>query len=205
MIKLEKKEVVSLINLEERMKKMKKNIWESFFSSILLIIFAFILLFKKEDILGTIVIIVGFIGIILSGFHLLNYFRMDKDLRVYSNDIFQSIVFFFFGGIAILKNLVLADMLTYVLGAYFIYKNANRFQNCISFAEIQKKNFWNYLSLVSVVGILLGILIILNPFADKFSISLVIAYGVLITEVMNLFQNVAFLIGVNKINESKES
>lgn len=192
-----------MITLEERTKKMKKQIWESFFSSILLIVFALILLFKSEDIVSNIILGLGLLSIFLAGIHFIQYLRMEKEFRVYSNDILESVVLLLLGIIALCKNTVLADMVTYVLGAYLIYKNAYRIQICFHLSEIQKEVTWKYFSLVSVFGVIMGAFIILNPLEGKLAISSVIAYSIFISEILNILQNVALLIGLGKKNETK--
>jgi len=187
-----------MISMEERRAKIKKNVWESFISSILFIIFALVLLLKEEDIISTLVLIVGFFGLVLGSIHLLMYYRMEKPLRVYSNDVFGGLVMILFGGIAILKNEILANMLTYVIGAYLIYKNANRLQMILHLDE-ENTSYWKYLAGLSIGCIFLGCLIVLNPF-ETIAISVIIAVCVIASEVINLIQNVCILIGLGRKN-----
>lgn len=189
-----------MINFEE---KMKKNIWWSFFVAIFLILFALILLLKADDIISTVILVVGFLGIFLGGLHFIQYLRMEKSLRIFSNDLAEGVILLFFGGIALLKNVVLADIVTYLIGAYLIYSNALRIQICFYLGDKKEKNSWKYFAIVSILGVILGTLIILNPF-ENVSSSIVIAYCVLISEILNLFQNIPLLIGFGHKNETKE-
>jgi len=183
------------------MKKMKKSIWWSFFSAILFIIFALILLLKEENMISTAILVVGFLGILWGGLHFIQYFKMDRELKPYSNDITQGIIFLVFGVIALFKNVVLADMVTYLLGAYLIYHNATRAQICFHLSDMNGIKVWKYVSILNVIGIVLGAFIVLNPF-ENISISIVIAYCVLISECLSIIQNIALLIGFGKKNEN---
>lgn len=189
--------------MEEYQSKVKKEVWISFLISGLFLIFALILLFKEEDIIDSFVLMIGFLLVVFGCIHVLKYFKTEKNLKSYSNDIFLGILFLLFGGIGILRNTVLADMLTYLLGAYLIYKNANRFQICFNISFALEKKLWIYVGFASILGIIFGCLIILNPFVDSISITTLISYFVIISEVINIFQSMAMLVGLGKWNESK--
>lgn len=179
----------------------RKKTFFSFVISFLLIVFAFILLFREEDFISTFVLILGFFFLIFSCFSFVKYFHMEKGLKAYSNSLFEGILFFVFGIIAILKSETLAGMLTYLLGAYLIYKNASRLQFGMHLKYSTGKTFWNFMSIISILGILFGTFIVLNPLDGKVSITTVIAICILISEIIYIFQSIAILIGMKKSHE----
>lgn len=192
-----------MLRVEEKNEKMKKSIWLSFLPSFLLIVFAFILLYKEDDFLETFVLILGYFLMIFGSLRLVFYLRLKEEQRRENNDILEGIIFFFFGLIAILKNSVLAGMLAYLLGAYYIVKNAYRLQISLDFKFNSQNSFWYYVAIISGIGVLLGAFIILNPFEEIISISKMIAYCTFIIECISIFQNITILIGMAKKNESK--
>lgn len=202
-IKSEKSGYMKL--LEEQDKRIKKGIWLSFLSSFLFIIFAFILLFKKGDIISTLFLVIGYLGLIMGSLYFIRYFKSDKSVKSYSVDAFYGVTFVLFGIIFILRSDVLANMLTYLLGAYLIYKNASRLQTCLNFSAISSRAFWNYLLVFSVIGMILGFIIIFNPFEGRITITSVIAYCVILSEIIHVLQGIAILIGSTKKYEDKSS
>lgn len=197
------KEVEIMEMWEERISKIKKSVWISFFVSFLFVVFAFILLWKLGDIISTLFLVVGYLGLLFGSLHVFRYFKVERKKQTFGDDLFYGLVYFFFGLIGILKSDVLANMLTYLLGAYLLYKSANRCQICFNLGNYSKKNFWNYLAIFSVIGLVLGLIIIFNPFQNKFSITNVIAYCVIISEVIHVLQGVAILVGSGKKNENE--
>lgn len=193
-----------MIEMVEKKQKIKNEIRESFLISILMIIFALVLLFKEEDIINTLVLVVGYIGLAYGALNILFYFRLVESMKKISNHLFKGIVLILFGGIAILKNLMIADILTLVIGAYIIYKNANRFQLCCNFHE-KGTNFWKYLAGISLGNVFLGAFIILNPFTATIGISTIIGVCVIVSEGINLIQNIIMLVGMRKDGREKES
>lgn len=183
----------------------RKNLWFSFLISALLIIFAFILLFKEGDIISTLVLVVGYLALIFGCLEFVRFFRLEDGRKGYSRDAFYGLVYFFFGIIGILRSEILATMLTYLLGASMIYKNASRFQICLNFGVEKKSSLWNYLLIFSVLGIILGLVIILNPMDGKVALTKVIAYCVIISEVIHVIQGMAMLVGSGKKNEEQSS
>lgn len=183
----------------------RKNLWFSFLISALLIIFAFILLFKEGDIISTLVLVVGYLALIFGCLEFVRFFRLEDVRKGYSRDAFYGLVYFFFGIIGILRSEILATMLTYLLGASMIYKNASRFQVCLNFGAEKKSSLWNYLLIFSILGIILGLVIILNPMDGKVALTKVIAYCVIISEVIHVIQGMAMLVGSGKKNEEQSS
>lgn len=192
--------MIGLLSKEEQKNKIKKGIWESFLTSGLFILFAVVLLFKEEDILSTLILAIGMLGIVFGVLYFPLYFRIPKEMRIYSNDLMKGMVFVLFGGIAILKNDLLVDMVTIVIGAYLIYKNANRIQICLNLDE-GVNYYWKYIACFSVVSIFLGILILLNPFSN-IPFTMVLSVCVLVSESIHIFQNIAMLIGLRRVYES---
>ncbi len=194
-----------MISFDEQVEKMKKSLWLSFFVSFLFFVFAFILLFKEKDFIGTFILILCFFCLILGFIHILKYFRLEKNTRFFSNDILLGIVFLLFGFIALLKNDVIAGMVTYLLSAYLIYKHAERIQICFNIKQQKEKPFWYYLAGCNVIGLVLGILIILNPFGDTISFTTLIAYCIILSEIISVFQGIVLFIGFqNKPKKEKE-
>lgn len=192
--------MIGLLSKEEQKNKIKKGIWESFLTSGLFILFAVVLMFKEEDILSTLILAIGMLGIVFGVLYFPLYFRIPKEMRIYSNDLMKGMVFVLFGGIAILKNDLLVDMVTIVIGAYLIYKNANRIQFCLNLDE-GVNYYWKYIACFSVVSIFLGILILLNPFSN-IPFTMVLSVCVLASESIHIFQNIAMLIGLRRVYES---
>lgn len=194
--------MIGLLSLDEQKNKIKKGFWESFLISGLFIFFAVILLFKEEDILSTLILSIGMLGIVFGVLHFPLYFRLPRETRIYSNDLTKGLVFVLFGGIAILKNDLLVDMATIVIGAYLIYKNANRIQLCLNFDD-GTDHYWKYLACFSVVAIFLGILILLNPFSN-IPISMVLSVCVIASEGISIIQTIAMMVGIRRNHGKSE-
>ncbi|MCI8575188.1 MAG: hypothetical protein HFI09_01830 [Bacilli bacterium] len=193
-----------MLTLDEQIKYYKKSIWMSFLNAILFIIFALVLFFKEEDIITTSILVIGFIGLVFGCFSLLKFFKTSREDRIYRNDFLQGILLILFGGIALLKNTELANMIAFLIGAYLIYHNAVRMQICLHFDGLNQGHFWKYLAGISAGCILSGIMILLNPF-DEIAISHVIAVCLIVSEGVNIFQNIAMLIGMGREDEKQTS
>ncbi len=190
-----------MISREEFIHKIKVSVWTSFAVSLLFVIFALILLFKTEDIISNFILTLGFMGMIFGCICFLKFFRSDKVSRSYQDDLFEGILFGLFGFIAIMKHMIFADMLTYFVGFYLIYKNARRFQMCFHLKEDSSIKFWNSVAFLSAIGILFALIIIFNPFVGRIAFTKVIAYSLIGSEIIHIFQSVFILIGLKKNHE----
>lgn len=187
------------MSFEERKTKIKKSVWTSFISSLLLVIFALILLLKEQDMISMFVLVLGYCGLFFGCIHLLIYFRMEREKKFFSNDLLEGALFLFFGAIAIFKNVILADMLTYLLGAYIIYQNADRLQVFLNFGQWNKQKSWYYIAILNIIGMFLGTFIILNPFDGI----VVMSYSILVSEFLLVLQSFYLLMNVGKVNEAE--
>lgn len=193
-----------MVTIEEQKNNYKKNIWMSFLSAVLFIIFALVLFFKEEDIISTSILVLGFLGLILGSFYLLKFFKTKKEERIYHNDFLQGLLMILFGGIAILKNEMLASMIAFLIGAYLIYHNARRMQMCFHLDGFSQGYFWKYLAGISAGCMVAGILILLNPF-ETIAISHVIAVCIMVSEGVNILQNIVMLFEMGRENENQTS
>ncbi len=192
-----------MLSVDEQRKKIKKGIWESFVFNAFFIIFALILLFRSDYIIQNFVIAVAFLGIICGGMSLLIYYRLDKKLRIYSDDLSKGLLFLLFSIVALIKTNIFVNMFTFMIGGYLIFKYVERLQSVLQLRNL-KKVLWNVALGISVLCIILGMIILLNPFDGKIPLSNVVAVCLISAESLGIVQNILFLIGMGRENGTEE-
>ena len=73
------------------LESIKKRIWFSFVASILLIIFAVVLLINPDNFIPTAINVFGYVAIFLGILNAVFYFRLPKESRIYSKNLSTSI------------------------------------------------------------------------------------------------------------------
>src|SRR5699024_86745 len=143
----------------------KKRIWFSFVASILLIIFAVVLLINPDNFIPTAINVFGYVAIFLGILNAVFYFRLPKESSIYSKNLSTSILLILFGIAAFIETSILQEMITIILGGYLIFRNAFRIEMAFNLQD-KAKSIWLSSLGISTINLILGFLIIVNPFTN---------------------------------------
>ncbi len=156
--------------MEEIKKGMNKIFNASIVSSVVILVLGIFLFIQPDMIVHMISIILGGIILIPGITTLMDYFR-----NKYQPSLITGIVTIIIGLILIINTKLVASILPFILGIYFVVNGINRLQYALS---LKKQNIPYTTSLVfSILIILCGILFIINPFEG----------ALVITKVMGIF------------------
>ncbi len=180
----------------------KKRIWFSFVASILLIIFAVVLLINPDNFIPTAINVFGYVAIFLGILNMVFYSRLPKENRIYSKNLSTSILLILFGIIAFIETSILQEMITIILGGYLIFRNAFRIEMAFNLQD-KAKSIWVSSLIISAINLVLGFLIIVNPFTNT-SINLYLGIMVIISESLLILENILLLIGFRKYHNHEK-
>lgn len=176
--------------IKEFVKKYEKN---SIIISILMIIMSLFLIFEPIKALKTLVIIFGIIITISGIVSLISYFRLEKDLKIISFGLVEGLLEMIAGILILCNTEVMTTFIPIMVGIWIIMKNLIRFQLSINLKQIPNSG-WIWLLLASILAIILGVMIIINPFSFTLAITLVAGIILFITEFFNLIEGIYMLI-----------
>ena len=184
------------------LESIKKKIWFSFVASILLIIFAIVLLINPDNFIPTAINVFGYVAIFLGILNLVFYLRLPKENRIYSKNLSTSILLILFGIIAFIETSILQEMITIILGGYLIFRNAFRIELAFMLQD-KVKGIWLSCLIISAINLILGFLIVINPFTT-ISINWYLGIMVMITEGLLILENILLLIVFRKYKNHEE-
>lgn len=184
------------------LESIKKKIWFSFVASILLIIFAIVLLINPDNFIPTAINVFGYVAIFLGILNLVFYLRLPKENRIYSKNLSTSILLILFGIIAFIETSILQEMITIILGGYLIFRNAFRIELAFMLQD-KVKGIWLSCLIISAINLILGFLIVINPFTT-ISINWYLGIMVMISEGLLILENILLLIGFRKYKNHEE-
>ena len=174
--------------IKEYIKKYNRS---SIITSILMIIVAILLIVKPIKTMEWIVMLLSIIIIIDGIFDFINYFKSDKETKLYSFGLIEGLLEVLAGILIILNKGVLIAFLHLILGFWIILKNILKIQLAINLKQFSSD--WYLLLIFAILSLVFGILIILNPFS-VIAITLLAGMFLLITEIFNLIENIYFMI-----------
>ncbi len=196
---------MTLLENKAIIENIKKSCKESFIAAFLLIVFAIVLLINPENFMSSAINVFGYIGVFFGVINLVIYFRIPKEKRLYSTNFRNGLLLFLSGIIAFFKTEILTDMITIIIGGYLIFRNIDR-SNMAMMLQNDTKKLWIFILVTSIINILIGLFIAINPFDNWVSLKTLLAILIMVSEGIIVIQNLVVLLGVHpkeKVIEEK--
>ena len=197
--------IMTLLENKAIIENIKKSCKESFIAAFLLIVFAIVLLINPENFMSSAINVFGYIGVFFGVINLVIYFRIPKEKRLYSTNFGNGLLLFLSGIIAFFKTEILTDMITIIIGGYLIFRNIDR-SNMAMMLQNDTKKLWIFILVTSIINILIGLFIAINPFDNWGSLKTLLAILIMVSEGIIVIQNLVVLLGVHpkeKVIEEK--
>lgn len=164
----------------------------SFATSILLIIFSLFLIFKPQASLNFMVIVIG-VFLSLSGIlHIVSYFTSDKEFRSVSFELIEGTLYTIIGLFFIFKPSILNEFLGIIIGAWLIIQFIVKFQFAFNLKSLSSPT-WSIMLISSIIHLILGIIMLVNPFGSIATITTIAGIILLATELGNIFESIYLL------------
>ena len=167
--------------LLEYVKRYEKS---SIITSILMLIVSILLILMPETILNSIVVLLGIAALLDGILHSISYIITDKEMKAFSNELFFGILEIMTSGLLFLFKANIINIFPVIIGIWIIIAGVTKFQLAFNLRGIDSK--WIVVLLSSIISIILGVLIILNPFSTVMTITVISGIILFITEICNL-------------------
>lgn len=168
--------------------------------SILMICLSLFLMFKPLESLEVFTVIFAII-ILLSGLgYLISYFTISKVSRLFSIDLLLGLVTIISGIMLLVYKKDVINVFPIILGIWIIISNLFKLQLSINLS-LFLDNAYLGLVLITILMIVFGLLLIINPFASFMTITVTAGTLLLITEVINLIESIYIIIKLNKVKD----
>ena len=178
--------------MEYLQKILKKSGQASIVESIIFAILGIILIANPEETVKVISYILGAGLIIVGIFQILNYIKMNGQSDLYNYHLIYGIMTIVIGIITIIYSATIGSIFRIIIGIWIIIAGVTKFQLAFNLRGIDSK--WIVVLLSSIISIILGVLIILNPFSTVMTITVISGIILFITEICNLIESAYLLI-----------
>lgn len=173
----------------EYLKKYEK---ESILTSVVLILVSIFLIVKPETVLSTIVVVFGIIFLVEGALNIISYLLEDKEIRAFSNELIMGILLAILGIIILCNKSLFISIIPITIGLWIIIKSIMKFQLAINLKSALTEK-WGWILVSAIIMFILGIIIIVNPFATIFTMTKFIGIMLLITEICNIVESIYVL------------
>lgn len=168
--------------------------------SILMIFLSLFLMFRPLESLEVFTVIFSII-ILLSGLgYLISYFTISKESRLFSVDLLMGLVTVISGIMLLIYKNDVINIFPVILGIWIIVSNLFKLQLSINLSLVlDSRCLW--LVLITILMILFGIILIVNPFTSFMTITSCAGLLLLITEVVNLTESIYVLTKLKQVKD----
>lgn len=173
----------------EYIKKYEKN---SILISIIMILISILLIINPTGVLNVVMIIFG-LAILIDGIlRFISYFKSEKESRVFSVELFMGIVEIMAGILVLIGKGIFISILPILIGIWIIVRSIMKLQISFNLKSADSER-WILILISSIVSLLLGVLIILNPFGTVVTITVIAGIILLISSIIDLCQSLAII------------
>lgn len=169
----------------------KKKEIKGILGSLLLIVLSIFLMLKPIEIIGTLIKVIGMILLICGVFDFANYFVNKKEESLFDYGLVKGIIEITIGVLFIFKYDLLINLFPCILGLIIVFINIFKLQTAISLKEFES----NYMTgvIISSLSIILGLVIVINPFETIEVVIIVSGAVLLISELSNIIYSISVL------------
>ena len=175
--------------MKQYIRRMEKN---SIGISVLLIILALGLIFKASDFITIIIRLFGCIIMTLGIFLLVTYYRLEKEFPMSQFNLWYGVVAVCFGIFCLLKTIVVQNIFPIVIGVWIIVQGVNKFQLSSHLKDLGEEE-WIATLISAIMSLILGMIIICNPFVSSIAITTIGGILLLINEILNIGESIWIL------------
>lgn len=169
----------------------KKKEIKGILGSLLLIVLSVFLMLKPIEIIGSLIKVIGMILLICGVFDFANYFVNKKEESLFDYGLVKGIIEITIGVLFIFKYELLINLFPCILGLIIVFINIFKLQTAISLKEFES----NYMTgvIISSLSIILGLVIVINPFETLEVVIIVSGAVLLISELSNIIYSISVL------------
>ena len=169
----------------------KKKEIKGILGSLLLIVLSVFFMLKPIEIIGTLIKVIGMILLICGVFDFTNYFVNKKEESLFDYGLVKGIIEITIGVLFIFKYDLLINLFPCILGLIIVFINIFKLQTAISLKEFES----NYMTgvIISSLSIILGLVIVINPFETLEVVIIVSGAVLLISELSNIIYSISVL------------
>ncbi len=175
-------------------KFLKKSGWISILESVVFAILGIILIYKPEETVKFVSIILGIIFIAIGIYKIATYYMAKGKFDLYNFDFAYGIIAIIIGIVMIACSNMLGNVFRIIVGVWIIYSAIIRMSLAIKFKNLEL-NGWLYSLIFALIMFACGIYITLNSGAIVITIGImIVAYAVI-----DIVESIIFMINIKKV------
>ena len=164
------------------MKMLKELKWEAILTGVLYILLGIVALVVPETMQKTLGYVIGIVLIVAGLISIICYLLRDAKENYYHNEFVFGLVGMVLGAAVLYKVEVIISLIPFILGILVLFSGCSKLQDAIDLKRLGYGS-WIGMLVVAVINIILGIVLICNPFQAAIVLFRVLGVGLIISGV----------------------
>ena len=173
------------------MKILKELKWEAILTGILYILLGIVALVIPETMQKTLGYLIGIVLIVAGAVSMICYLLRDARDNYYHNEFVFGLVGIVVGVAVLYKVEVIISLIPFILGILVLFSGCSKLQDAIDLKRLSYGS-WVGMLVVAVINIILGIVLICNPFKAAVLLFRVLGVGLILSGASDCFSTIYF-------------
>lgn len=186
------------------MKMLKELKWEAILTGVLYILLGIVALVVPETMQKTLGYVIGIVLIVAGLISIICYLLRDAKENYYHNEFVFGLVGMVLGAAVLYKVEVIISLIPFILGILVLFSGCSKLQDAIDLKRLGYSS-WIGMLVVAVINIILGIVLICNPFQAAIVLFRVLGVGLIISGVSDCFSTIYFARKFHKFKQEQDA
>ncbi len=173
------------------MKMLKELKWEAILTGVLYILLGIVALLIPETMQKTLGYLIGIVLIVAGAVSMICYLLRDARDNYYHNEFVFGLVGIVLGVAVLYKVEVIISLIPFILGILVLFSGCSKLQDAIDLKRLSYGS-WVGMLVVAVINIILGVVLICNPFQAAVLLFRVLGVGLILSGASDCFSTIYF-------------
>ena len=186
------------------MKMLKELKWEAILTGVLYILLGIVALVIPETMQKTLGYLIGIVLIVAGLISIICYLLRDARENYYHNEFVFGLVGMVVGAAVLYKVEVIISLIPFILGILVLFSGCSKLQDAIDLKRLGYGS-WAGMLVVAIINIILGILLICNPFKAAIVLFRVLGVGLILSGASDCFSTIYFAEKLRRFKQEQEA
>ena len=186
------------------MKMLKELKWEAILTGVLYILLGIVALVVPETMQKTLGYVIGIVLIVAGLISIICYLLRDARENYYHNEFVFGLVGMVVGAAVLYKVEVIISLIPFILGILVLFSGCSKLQDAIDLKRLGYSS-WAGMLVMAAINIILGIVLICNPFKAAIVLFRVLGVGLIISGVSDCFSTIYFARKFHKFKQEQDA
>ena len=177
----------------------KKLKWNLILMSVLYLGLGIFLLMRPSTALNVVCYALGGVVLVCAAVQLVRYFAVERGIFQSQLTLISGIICLGLGAFLILRSDIVVRILPIVFGLFVIFDSLGRIQNALDLRRCEYPS-WKGFLLLPVLSVVLGVVMILNPFGTMETLVMAIGIILIIEGAINLLSALYTVLAIRRLD-----